>query len=264
MSNVDNYLHGLSQMKYNFRSNRDVPAWSLVSQSDRDHVAVLDGLALLLVFFPKGDVAATACWQTADECKLFWAKNEPVDDPKQLQYIENLLKDVKNGAKTNDLLLMVIDMCKEKIFHRVRKLAKSFGVSQSNQRANDHNLWQFDETKAPHRHLEAKLRTYNGFLKKPTVEVLDSFTRRIGRITKTSESTDFRKILYFSWFVTSVANLNEILEDAQVRYLAKLGDYMRILRRLPTLLQKARNSDIIIEQVSLLSSPLVLFKTFSL
>jgi hypothetical protein len=45
-------------------------------------------------------------------------------------------------------------MCKEKILHRVKKLANSFGVNQ-NQREGEMNLWGFDATKEPHQKLEA-------------------------------------------------------------------------------------------------------------
>ena len=83
-----NYVHGLSQVDFHHGSGRDLPAWSSASQSDREHVASLDGLALLLVFSPKGDVAAISYWQSAHELKLLWAKNQPVDDSNQLLYIE--------------------------------------------------------------------------------------------------------------------------------------------------------------------------------
>src|SRR5277367_1997566 len=125
-----NYIHGLSQIEYHRGSGRDLPAWSRATQSDREHVASLDGLALLLVFSPKGDVAAVSYWQSAHELKLLWAKNQPVDDSDQLRYIEKLLENVKKGTRTAELLKIVISMCKEKIFHRVKKLANSFSVSQ--------------------------------------------------------------------------------------------------------------------------------------
>src|SRR5438046_10695659 len=90
-----NYVHGLSQIQFHRGSGRDLPAWSLATKSDRDHVASLDGLALLLVFRSKGDVAAISSWQSVHELKLLWAKNQPVDNPGQLRYIEELLENVK-------------------------------------------------------------------------------------------------------------------------------------------------------------------------
>jgi len=137
MGPVENYIHALSQIEFHHRSNRDLPAWSRATDSDRKHVASLDGLALLLVFIPKGD-AAISYWRSANELKLLWATNQPVD-PNQLRYIEELLKNAKNGAPASELLDIVIPICREKIFHRVKKLANSFGVSQTDQKLEQSN-----------------------------------------------------------------------------------------------------------------------------
>ena len=40
-----------------------------------------------------------------------------------------------------------------------------------------------------------------------TIEELDTFTRYVGMTTKTSKIQDFWNILYFSWSVTTVADL---------------------------------------------------------
>ena len=71
----------------------------------------------------------------------------------------------------------------------------------------------------------------------------------MGSVTKTSESKVFWNILYFSWTVTSVADLNKVLEEKQVRYLSKLGDYVRIIKHMPLLLKKAGKAKITVEQV---------------
>src|SRR2546423_1732542 len=156
-----NYIHGLSQIEFHHGSGRDLPAWSHATQSDREHVASLDGLALLLVFSPNGDVAAISSWRSAHEFKLLWAKNQLVDDSNQLRYIEELLENIKKGTSADTLLKIVIPMCREKIFHRVRKLANSFGVSQTDQRRDESNLWRFDETEEPCQTLEATLKKAN-------------------------------------------------------------------------------------------------------
>jgi hypothetical protein len=56
MELVEEYVHALSQIEFHRGSGRDLLAWSNATQSDRDHVASLDRLALLFVFSPKGDV----------------------------------------------------------------------------------------------------------------------------------------------------------------------------------------------------------------
>ena len=249
----ENYVHGLSQIESHSRSGRDLPAWSRATQSDREHVASLDGLALLLVFSPnKGDVVAISYWQSADGFKVLWAKNQPVDDSNQLRYIEDLLEKAKNGAPIDELLTSVISMCRDKIFHRVKKLANSFGVSPTNQKLEEWNLWGFDETEEPHQKFEAALKDADlakGY--DSIVDLLDTFTRFIGRVIKTSKAEDFKSILCFAKYVTSVAGLDKILEKNQVRYLSKLGDCVRILERIPLLVKKAgiKNKKITVEQV---------------
>jgi ribosomal protein L17 len=97
--------------------------------------------------------------------------------------------------------------------------------------------------------LEAKLKTH-GFLRdRSTVERLDHFTRLLGRVTRTSEIKVFCYILCFSTIVTSVVDFNKVLEKEQVRYLSKLGGYVRILRQMPLFLKKAGKVNITIEQV---------------
>src|SRR5467141_2643156 len=104
MGVTEDNIHGLSQVEFIRGPNRDLAAYSSATQSDRDHVASLDGLALLLVFAPKRDVAAVTYWRSRDEFKLLWAKNQLVNDQNQLHYIETLLENAKNGIKTDDLL----------------------------------------------------------------------------------------------------------------------------------------------------------------
>jgi hypothetical protein len=250
MASPENYIHGLSQIEFHRGSGRDLPAWSRAPLIDQDHVASLDGLALLFVFRAKGDVVATSYWQTANKLILLWAKNEPVDDLKQFQYIEELLSNVKQGTDAADLLNIVIPMCREKIFHRVKKLAKSFDESQTGPKREKSNLWQFDETKEPHQRLEAGLREA-GWLEEheSVIEKLDDFTRFVDTVTKASEVEAFWQIIYFSCCVTSAVNLGDILARSQFRYLSKLGDYARILKRLPLLLKKVDKAKITVEQV---------------
>jgi hypothetical protein len=245
-----NYIHALSQVDFHHGPGRELPGWALATPSDREHVASLDGLALLLVFRSQRDVAAVSYWQSANGLKLLWAKNEPVDDHNTHNYIKELLDNVQRSASTGDLLDIVISMCKEKILHRVKKLAKSFDVSQTNQRQNESNLWQFDKTKEPCQMLEAMLERAGRLeSNESVVNLLDRFTRFVGRITKDSKAADLWTILCFSTCVSSVASLDTVLEENQARYLSKLGDYVRILERIPLMLTKVDKAKITVEQV---------------
>ena len=158
---------------------------------------------------------------------------------------------VSNGTSAKKLLNIVIPMCRDKIFHRVKKLANSFGVSQTDQRLGESNLWRFDETKEPCQKLEATLKKANLDERyHSTVHLLDRFTRFVGKVTKTSQVEDFLSILYFAKCVTSVADLKSFLEEKQVGCLNKLSDYVRILERLPSMVAKAGNKKkITVEQV---------------
>jgi hypothetical protein len=246
MGFVEDYIHGLSQVDFHHGPNKDLSAWSRANKNDREHVAILDGLALLLVFASQGDITAVTYWHLADEFNLLWAKNQPVDNSSQLQYIEELLQKARDGAMPAQMLEMVIPMCKEKIFRRIKKLANSFG------REGDFNLWGFDKTKRPCHSLEAALRrAYDRKLS--TIERLDNFTRSIRLITKTSSTDEFYQILYFAWTVTvtsfQVHGLKKLLEASQVRYLEKLGDYIRILTQIPSILKKIGTAKIVATQV---------------
>ena len=97
--------------------------------------------------------------------------------------------------------------------------------------------------------LKAVLEDIGWCGKVPIVRVLDSFTRFMGRATKTSKAEVFWDILNFSWTVTSITGFDKVLNENQVRYLSKLGDYVRIIERMPMLLKKAGETKITIEQV---------------
>ena len=250
MTHSEDYVHAISQIQFHHRPSKDVPGWSHLRQDYRDHLIALEGLAHLLVFSPKSDVAAITFWQSADELKLFWAKNQPVNDERVLQYIQDLLDSARRGAKTGELLHKVISMCKDKIFQRIKKLAKSFNVSQSNQRDQESNLWNFDATNESCQSLETAMKKAGCLKEQSTITRLDNFTRFVGKTTRTDKSNTFWTILHFSWIVTTSTGLNKLLEAHQVRYLSKLGNYLRILRHIPTLLKKAGKAKISIEQVT--------------
>ena len=249
MDFTEDYIHGLSQVDF-YGLNKDFCFWAYwhMTKKDVERVAILDGLALLLVFASQGDVAAVSYWHSGDEFNILWAKNQPVDNSSQLQYIEELLQKAKDGIETKELLNMVIPMCKEKIFHRVQKLAKSFGVSLANQRKEDFNLWGFNKTKEPFRKLEAALKRAGWLEDLSTIERLDDFTRSIGLITKTSATREFSIILRFAWTV-SVDGLEEVLKGSQARYLNKLSDYVRSLVQIRSLLKNIRTVKIVATQV---------------
>jgi hypothetical protein len=249
MEYVDDYVHGLSQVEFHRGSAKNLPAWSNATEVERDHISSLEGLALLLVFSAKGDVAAVTYWRSADELRVLWANYELVKDSAKLDYVNRLLESGIKGAKANEVLSLVISMCKDKILHRVKKLARSFNISQNNPRDEESNIWGFDEKK--HVGLHNSLKKAGQLFNDSTslIDILDEFTCQLGKMTKGSEMADFMNILSLSYILTAHGALDILLEESQVRYLRKLGDYMRAVRRIPNLLRKVGKIKIAIEQV---------------
>jgi hypothetical protein len=249
MEYVDDYVHGLSQVEFHRGSAKNLPAWSNATEVERDHISSLEGLALLLVFSAKGDVAAVTYWRSADELRVLWANYELVKDSAKLDYVNRLLESGIKGAKANEVLSLVISMCKDKILHRVKKLARSFNISKNNPRDEESNIWGFDEKK--HVGLHNSLKKAGQLFNDSTslIDVLDQFTYQLGKMTKGSEIAGFMNILSLSYILTTHGALDIILEESQVRYLRKLGDYLRAVRRIPSLLRKVGKIKIAVEQV---------------
>ncbi|KAN0080788.1 hypothetical protein V8E54_003992 [Elaphomyces granulatus] len=239
---VEEYIHALSQVEFEHGASRDLPSWSSAKPSDREHVAILDGLALLLVFAATGDVAATTYWQSGNDFTLLWCKNHVVENWNELQYVENLFVKARSDARTDELLRVVIAMCKGKIHHRIRKLAKAIEAST--------DRWSFDPNKSSHQMLSTVLQSWQQE-NQTTNEVLDNFALSVRNITKSSSDKQFWQIMMLSWHVTAVDNLQlaNILDWNTVRYLNKIADYARILNRFPALLKKLGNTKITIQQV---------------
>jgi hypothetical protein len=239
MEYVDDYVHGLSQVEFHRGSAKNLPAWSNATEVERDHISSLEGLALLLVFSAKGDVAAVTYWRSADELRVLWAKNEVVKDSAKLNYVNQLLECGIKGTKDNEVLRLVVSMCKDKILHRIKKLARSFNISQNNPRDEESNgIWGFDEKK--HVRLHNSLKKAGQLINDSTslIDALDQFTCQLGKMTKGSEIEDFMNILSLSGCLTTHDALDSILEENQVRYLRKLGDYVRAVERIPSLCEK--------------------------
>lgn len=184
MEYVDDYVHGLSQVEFHRGSAKNLPAWSNATKVERDHISSLEGLALLLVFSAKGDVAAVTYWRSADELRVLWAKNEVVKDSAKLNYVNQLLECGIKGTKDNEVLRLVVSMCKDKILHRIKKLARSFNISQNNPRDEESNIWGFDEKK--HVRLHNSLKKAGQLINDSTslIDALDQFTCQLGKITK--------------------------------------------------------------------------------
>jgi hypothetical protein len=250
MANVRDNLHTVSLIEFHTKKPKDTAGWKNSSPEEKDHVGILDGLALFLVFNPKSDVAAITQWHTGSEIRLLWAKNQPVTDAKELQYVEDLLQRAKDGTSSKDLLSFVIMMCEDKILHRITKLAKLF----NNWSEKESNFWEFNENHPAHKAFQERMKDCVAFKNRTIIETLDRFTHSVKHITKSSEVKDFRSIIYFSWFVSYDiefdTNLANMLDEKRARALKTIGDYNRIIVRIRRLLTtKIGAASLIAEQV---------------
>ena len=173
-----------------------------------------------------------------------WCKTDIVDNRDELRYVEDLFAKAKGGVPTAELLEVVIAMCKKKILHRMKKLAKAFEVNMDEKEGN-----MSLPSRSSHQMLETVLQRQRE--NQTTTEVLDNFTRAVRTTTKSSSERKLLQILLFSWHVTAVRDLKleNILDWNVVRYLKKIGDYARIIDRFPALLKKLRGAKLTIRQV---------------
>jgi hypothetical protein len=95
MGAIEEYIHGLSQIEFVHGTNKDLPSWSSAKTNDREHVAILDGLALLLVFAAKGDSQA----MSLDCCGV----KIMLEDRNELRYVEDLFAKARSGVPTEEL-----------------------------------------------------------------------------------------------------------------------------------------------------------------
>ena len=105
---TQDFIHGLSQLDFHHGHGRDTVNYTQAPVEVKQHVELLDGLALLLVFEPKGDVAATSLWTGRDEITLLWAKNEQEIRPGPLLYVQHLHNYIMAERPAVDFLDLVI------------------------------------------------------------------------------------------------------------------------------------------------------------
>jgi hypothetical protein len=106
---------------------------------------------------------------------LLWRKNHVVENRNELRYVEDLFVKARSGVPTEELLKVVIAMCKGKIHHRIRKLAKAIEASTDG--------WGFDPNKSSHQMLSTVLQSWQQE-NQTTTEVLDDFAHAVRTITK--------------------------------------------------------------------------------
>ena len=230
MDNIQNFVHALSQVEpYNMDHRLETEDYL---ESTPEHVQLLDGISLLLVFAPREDVAATTFWVTQKEITLLWAKNTEVTEPNELGYIEKLFHYVKNGENMDKMLDIVIPACRAKILGRFKALAQQFDPSVDN--------WHF--TQAANEALKEAHKTFvQCSLIKPKdslIDHLNGFVSTARLLTKGRPDFYFSKVLRFAWTLCTRTSLEAIVDPKKLNRINKVGDYCRILWSLAALKAK--------------------------
>jgi hypothetical protein len=108
------------------------PATTTTTQ--RKHLNLLDGIALLLVTEDKSDVAAVSFLQTSKSIEFLYAKNRPCTVSEKA-YIESLLALIRNydPSKEDQLTWDIVDIavrtCVRKVRSRIQKVSKELNRS---------------------------------------------------------------------------------------------------------------------------------------
>ncbi len=126
-------MSALSLIEFHAKQGIPEDAFVQATSNVKKHVAMLDGLALLLIFKEKSECAATALVQKSGPkpedsfIKILWAKNDsaPVTVTQQ-NYLNNLIASFKRLDTPDQTLRLVIDACRPKIAQRCKKIVKEF------------------------------------------------------------------------------------------------------------------------------------------
>jgi hypothetical protein len=105
-----------------------------ITATQRKHLNLLDGIALLLVTEDKSDVAAASFLQKSKTINFFYAKNRPCTASEKA-YIGSLLELIRNydpseeDQYTWDILNIAVRTCLRKVRNRIQKLSKELRKS---------------------------------------------------------------------------------------------------------------------------------------
>jgi hypothetical protein len=122
---VDELVFALSSTSH---VREPVPIQPLLTCTQKKHLNLLDGIALLLVTEDKADAAAVSSRLTPTSIEFFYAKNRPCTMSMK-NYVESLLKEIKEykpsrrGEFIENVLTKAASACTEKIRNRIRKIS---------------------------------------------------------------------------------------------------------------------------------------------
>jgi hypothetical protein len=118
----------------------------ILSDIQRKHLNLLDGIVLLLVTEDRSDVAAVSFLHTSKSIEFYYAKNRPCTTS-ETAYIESLLELVRNydPSRKDEYTASAVDeitrMCVRKLRGRIRKL--SIELAKSGVTASERQIFRF-------------------------------------------------------------------------------------------------------------------------
>lgn len=114
---------------------------------EKQHLRILDGIALFLVIEEKGDVAAATFRQTTDTIYVYYAKNSPCS-PDIDSYIQDILKfimefrDLELEELAAGITVLAVKKCVRKVRYRVKKIVNGLEDVLKDSLCNDDKIVQ--------------------------------------------------------------------------------------------------------------------------
>lgn len=192
-----NVTYAIGQVHFSSVPGHSTRSYITAPDNVRKHVALMDHLALLLVFEGSTDVVATGLLREAGSFKIFWAKNQTyLVESQEANYLANLCRAFKELQSPLEVLELVAKQCKGKILARVKKFVRAATTTESR------NFFGVVES-APGTETMRRFLVSNGLIDKiPLVDSLDAFYDDARRLSRTSPPDDFVDVLSFAYWLT--------------------------------------------------------------
>ena len=253
---LQNCLTGLSGAEFHHLQPADEDAYVRAEEEAKKHVRLNDGLALLLVYQDKGDIAAVFFVLKQRQVDLFWAKNDPTPpNESEKAYLDHLCAAFCTQLPPITILqLYCVPQCRTKILARIKKVAKCFTPLPS-----ERNI------------LKVKFTTNNIAIQTPLrrsglcsaeaniIDAVDHFLKKLTAADSTSSTTEICQILWFADLLTPQDVVGPGPRDAetsdlftspfQLRQVRKLGAWVWVIKWVLVICEKHRIKEIRHEQV---------------
>ena len=254
------------------KANKDTALYEKALNHERKHIILSDALATIMVKEKQSDVIATSLLVAPDEVTLLWANNsgKPLDDKRSrhLQHLQDALG-TDTGAKTEQLLRIVVDGCLDKIVARIGKFVKSVETGPGSSITKTSEYFTIDMNNNVHKAIYKKLQKRKLISESMTLSNgLDSFVERLRAINKSSSLESIvAAITRCKFLVDSDPSLGPRLEGPRFRAtayghtmtqvafgrLSKIADYRHACQVLETsfkVLTSKQSTNIQLRQVS--------------